>query len=251
MKPKQTAAYLLRRIEVYKQRYNKVVESRRETVKKVTKYKTQLLSLLTDKIRELDVATRELDRARTALASNSMTIQELNDQVAVQWKQNAEAKSDVERATLLASNAVQKHNKMVHWLAEARKEKDEADVQVELMVGDIKKIQAELNEAKRSLSNRIWWAILGIHYRTKLSWKWRVERWKNTWKIRRLNRARVTALSEAGHIPGNLVRMAHAYWEHDKQRMERGVTVFLDNAPGQKTVKENLWRRFRIWCGRA
>jgi len=92
-----STTYLLRRIQVYKKRYEAAVELRRQQATQIKQYRDQLTSVLEGQVRTARMATEELTRARDTLASNAMTIQELNDQVAVQYKLAAEARSDVER----------------------------------------------------------------------------------------------------------------------------------------------------------
>lgn len=118
-----STAYLLRRIQGYKKRYEDAVELRRQQATQIKKYRDQLSGVLEGQVRTARMATEhlvlardDLARARDTLASNAMTIRELEDQVAVQYKLAAEARSDVERASKLAMEAAAKHNRMVQQI---------------------------------------------------------------------------------------------------------------------------------------
>lgn len=190
-------------------------------------------------------------QAEATLASNNMTITELNDQVAMQWKQRAEARSDVERATALTAEAVAKHNKMVTHLREALDAKLELANMVRLLRDQAEEFGEALAEAQRSFQNRTWEAIT-LQIRSVRSYI-RHFRWKmrNRWLVWRLNKARVTAMEEAGYIPGKLIKMAEQYWEIDRQRMMPSMLTYIDASENRKPVREHIWRRFRIWMGRA
>lgn len=194
----------------------------------------------------------KLRRAEETLVSNNMTMRELNDQVAMQWQQRAEARSDVERATSLTAEAVAKHNRMAESLRESWDEKRELANLVGLLRRQAEEAGEALAEAQRSFSNRTWEAItLKIKeikaYSRHLRWQIR-----NRWLVWRLNKPRIHAMSEAGYIPGKLIKMAEEYWETDKRRMGETITNYSTYPADEQYVsRQTLWRRFRIWMGRA
>lgn len=190
-------------------------------------------------------------RAEDTLAANNMTIQELNNQVAVQWKQRAESRSDVERAAQLATEAVAKHNRMVTNLRTALDDKLELTNLVGLLRRQAEEAGEALAEAQRSFSNRTWEAIQNARLGLKRGARRLATQLRNRWLVWRLNKPRVQAMSEAGYIPSKLIKMAEQYWETDRQRMGPTLVTYLDQADGRKPVRENVWRRFRIWMGRA
>lgn len=190
-------------------------------------------------------------QAEATLASNNMTITELNDQVAMQWKQRAESRSDVERATSLTAEAVAKHNRMAESLRESWDEKRELANLVDFLRCQAKESGEALAEAQRTLQNRTWEAIT-LQIRSFRSYirhlRWQI---RNRWLVWRLNKARVTAMEEAGYIPSKLIKMAEQYWEIDRQRMMPSMLTYIDTSENRKPVREHIWRRFRIWMGRA
>lgn len=195
----------------------------------------------------------EIRRQDETLASNNMTIAELNNQLAVEYKLRAEARSDVDQATKLCAEAVAKYNRLVPRLHELEKAIISRDEYAE-------GIESRLREAEKSIQYRLWQGFQV--WRTKVWYRFDDLRAKlrNYWYIRRLNAARVSALNEAGHIPRNLVKMAHAYWEHDQKRLVedeqivRTVYTCKNDLSAQDrhyVRKPGLLRRFKIWCGRA
>lgn len=144
-----STTYLLRRIQVYKKRYEDAVELRRQQATQIKKYRDQLASVLEGQVRTARMATEELTRARDTLASNAMTIRELEDQVAVQYKLAAEARGDVERASKLAMEAAARHNRLVTALQQRG---DDLDDRRKL----INELQLKLDDARLTLQYRIW-----------------------------------------------------------------------------------------------
>lgn len=190
-------------------------------------------------------------RAEETLAANNMTIQELNNQVAVQWKQRAESRSDVERAAQLCTEAIAKHNKMVTHLREALDDKLALVTTVRLLRSEIQDLGETLAEAQRSLTYRIARLLASGYESAKAHIGHLRQQIRNRWLVWRLNKPRVQAMSEAGYIPGKLIKMAEKYWEMDQSRRAESLITYLDQADGRKPVRENVWRRFRIWMGRA
>lgn len=244
-------AYLLRRIQVYKKRYESAVELRRQQATQIEKYRDQLSGVLEGQVRTARMATEELTRARDTLASNAMTIRELNDQVAVQYKLAAEARSDVERASKLAMEAAAKHNRMVQLLHDARKAEDQAFCASE-------SLRTQLCDAQRTLQYRIWYGtrtwILGTEAKVKAWVLGRRQFLTDRWVVKRLTHARVMALNEAGFIPKDLVRMAYTYWNNDKLRARelKSSYDYTDVQPWTRfTRPPSIFRRLKIWLGRA
>jgi|SRR6266850_311275 len=191
-------------------------------------------------------------RAEETLASNNMTIQELNDQVAMQWKQRAESRSDVERAVKLTAEAVAKHNRMVTSLREALDDKLELTRTVSLLRSQSEEFREALAEAKRSLTYRTARLFASGYAHAKAEIRRRRVLLRNRWLVWRLNKPRVQAMSEAGYIPSKLIKMAEQYWETDKQRMSPTLVTYLDGELCKpKSVRANIWSRCRIWMGRA
>jgi len=191
-------------------------------------------------------------RAEETLASNNMTIQELNDQVAMQWKQRAEARSDVERANNLAAEATSRHNRMVTYLQESREGEQELARTVDLLRSKIEILGEEIAEAKRSLAYRIYRLADEMATRCAISFRGFKQQLWNRWLVWRLNKPRVQAMSEAGYIPSKLIKMAEEYWETDKRRMGETITNYSTYPADEQYVsRQTLWRRLRIWMGRA
>jgi chromosome segregation ATPase len=189
-------------------------------------------------------------RAEETLAANNMTIQELNNQVAVQWQQRAESRSDVERATNLTAEAVAKHNRMAESLRESYDEKRELANLVGLLRSQAKEFREALAEAQRSFSNRTWEAITLQSKRTKAYVRYLRWQIRNRWLVWRLNKPRIEAMSEAGYIPSKLIKMAERYWDEDKARSGEMVYSYAESGTLQQ-ARQTPWRRFRIWMGRA
>jgi hypothetical protein len=103
----------------------------------------------------------KIRRQDETLAANNVEIQELRDQVAVQYKKLAEARSDVERATKLAMDAAAQHNRLVQQLHDARKQTDEMEVALALK-------SRALQDAQLTIPYRIWSWIAETARRAKL-----------------------------------------------------------------------------------
>lgn len=244
--PKKDSSYYERRLKRMQKKIDSATELRHEQQAQVVKYKDQTKALLEQQIRIARLAGDEVMKLKETTVSNAMTIRELNDQLAVQWKQRAEAQSDVRQAQETASRAAGAHNRQVQLIQELRGEVKQVTV-------DRESALALLAEARLSLQYRLWHEANAWISRCKLSVKCRLTRTKNRWLVWRLNKPRVDAMNEGGYIPENLIHMAHKYWEQDKKRMggtieEWGAGFRADQ---QHIVHQTLWRRFRIWCGRA
>lgn len=203
-----------------------------------------------------EVLTSHLGKIRRqdeTLASNNMTIQELNDQVAVQWKQRAEARSDVERAERFAHETAEKHNKLAFQLEDADQKLRNARRERDDISATWHSTLLELAEAKRTLRYRIW---VGVTRSTSYLQAWlssKALRLKNRWFIRRLSKARVTAMQEAGYIPEKLIKVAHRYWEADRERINGNVYTEVQTTVGPRTIieKPSWLQKWKIWRGRA
>lgn len=215
----------------------------------VVKYKDQLKGMLEAQIRIARLAGDEVARLKETTVANAMTIRELNDQLAVQWKQRAEAASDLKQVQDSAARSIASHNRQVQIMNELRAE-------VKQVTEDREAALAMLADAQTKIHYRLWQVILGFMYRSKAGIRTRYLRAKNNWLIHRLNGERRAALKEAGHIPENLIHMAHKYWEHDQKRLEDDeqiihTTYYPDKQAATYARKPGLLRRFKIWCGRA
>lgn len=116
MKKPPTVKSLLRRVEVWKNRYELVVDSRRTQAKDIEQYRDQLRDLLERKVRELRIANDGLQAMTSTLAANNIELQELKDQVAVQQKQNAESQGDTVRAIEQANLATERYNRVLEQM---------------------------------------------------------------------------------------------------------------------------------------
>lgn len=235
--PKPPAA--LRKIRRLERQLEQASDRREMLNGQFLEYKRHAQGLLTEYL-------AKIRRQDETLASNNMTIQELNDQVAVQWRQRAEARSDVERAEKLASEAVAKHNRMVQEVQEWR-----------ALVNDLRRnnnvLRDDLSEARRTLRYRIWVVVTRSTSQLQAWLSSKALRLKNRWFIRRLSKARVTAMQEAGYIPEKLIKVAHRYWEADRERINGDVYTEVTTPHGPKTIieKPSWLQKWKIWRGRA
>lgn len=225
--PKPAAG--LRKITRLQRQMKQASERREALARQFVEYKQHALQTLTE-------CLGKIRRQDDTLASNNMTIQELNDQVAMQWKQRAEARSDVERATKTASEAVAKHNRMVQTVEQYKAWDDKwYVVRNEWMLVN-ESLRAELIEARKQLRCRIWVGVTRFSSSVKVWLHSSRLRLKNRWLVRRLNKPRVLAMQEAGYIPEKLIKIAEKYWEADKERINEQPT----------------WpQKWKIWRGRA
>lgn len=249
-----TSAYLLRRIQVYKKRYEAAVELRRQQAEQLKKYKASLHEVLQGKVRANRLLRNDLARAKETIASNGMTMCELQNQLAVQFKLLAEARSDVARATELYNEAAEKHKIMADSFANMRAASVRHYEDSEHLKAQLLELRDALTEARLSFSYRTWHAIICAYHRTrvriKVEYAFRRERLINWWAIRRLNKSRVTAMNQAGFIPEKLVKLALQYWEVDKQRIRDGEWGY-DSGGQPVQISLGLLRRMRILMGRA
>lgn len=187
--------------------------------------------------------------ANHVLAANNVTIQELQDQVGIQHKLLAEAQSDGARAISQYNKTAKRINELSHILTAERRTYDELYVQFE------RNIQL-LKEARQRIPYRLWVAAVAAYHRLRIALKveyaHRKERLVNWWMVRRLNKARVTAMNEAGYIPEKLIKIAHKYWEADQARLKDGAEWrYSEDHHGDVKAHPTMWRRFQIWAGRA
>lgn len=221
--PSKDSGYYERRIKRLQKQIDAGTELRHAHQAQVVKYKDSMKGLLENQIRAARIACDELAQARDTLASNSMTIRELNDQLAVQWKQRAEAVSDVNQARETASRAAAAHNRLVGQIEELRRLNDESYGEIRRVTEDRDAALQSLHLAKLSLQYRVyqWFIHAPSRYRAKLRFKWKnLVSYIHSWYlVRRLSAGRRQALYEAGYaIPEKLIKAAHAYYVHDKER---------------------------------
>src|ERR1700688_3978748 len=162
----QSAAYLLRRVNVWKARYELVVDSRRAQAKEIKKYRDQVRDLLERKVRELRVANEGLRAATSTLAANNVEIQELKDQVAVQWKQRSEAETDVKQYKVQAADAITKHNRMVQRVDELQCIIGDLEADAEHHDRRLEAAKVALIEARLRFSYRLWFALRDSYHLT-------------------------------------------------------------------------------------
>lgn len=196
-------------------------------------------------------------RGDKLLLEDRFKIQELENQVAVQWRNLAEAKDD-------ASTAKLNYQAVTKSLEQCRAERRQArlDLDVALSTRDTWRIRCET--AEKSFSHRayqglaLWFAQTGTRLRLRRS---RLgARIVNRFAVWRLNKPRVDAMREGGYIPEKLVKVALEYWEHDKARIAQEAYIKemhygTRNGKHYETVvmepRPTLWRRFMILIGRA
>jgi hypothetical protein len=195
----------------------------------------------------------QVDDLTTAAIQDRFKLQDFEAQIANQWRENAELRDDLARAKLM-------HD------AKA-KELQYSQGQYRNQITVVERIERDIALLQRNLTNRIWvamttqveaWRVVAATRRAKIAlafsgWKSRVV---HRFMIRRLSKARVAALYEAGHIPDKLVRSALAYYEHDKKRLDldeqiQDIHYGRDHTTIVKETRPPLWRRFKIWMGRA
>ena len=188
---------------------------------------------------------------RDKMISDSFKITELENQVAVQQKMVAEARADGERAIAQHNRAVERIDELLHELQVARNECD-------IVRDERNAARDERNAAQRRIAYRIYDSWLRYTRRVRSWWcqcrHKLVERATARLLIMRLNMARVDAVTEAGYVPGKLVKAAIRYWEHDKERLQEDEQLVMRSDRSSYTVyrrKPGLWRRIKIILGRA
>lgn len=239
----RSQAYYEKKAKRLQVKLDDAIETRHRVQREYQEFKAHSHEVLTSHL-------GKIRRQDETLASNNMTIQELNDQVAVQWQQRAEARSDVERAERFAKETAEKHNKLVFKWEDACRETEMARQITAEWVSESERIMFELHEARKTLQYRLWQEIR--------TWPSKVMAWRerrkdaivNWWVVHRLNKPRVAAMSEAGYIPEKLIKLAHKYYEADKERMSESLVQYIGDNQYSTTYK-NAWSRFLIWCGRA
>jgi hypothetical protein len=201
------------------------------------------------KVQYADIVASHMVSARKAtdtVTQQAFKISELENQLAVQFKQNAELSSDLQKVTKRYNENFVSTNKILDTIA--------------MLKDDKRFLEEDLARARQAFGYRlwiaitIWWGSLLMAIATRL--KLLKQRIKIRWTIARLSKRRVDALYEAGHIPEKLVKSALAYYEHDRKRMEIDEEIRLihggaDSATYVRESKPSLWRRWNIFLGRA
>jgi hypothetical protein len=125
-----------------------------------------------------------------------------------------------------------------------RSQKDANERRAELL-----QLALKLHEAKG-----VWYRIGKTVESLLANWVERKkQRTKNWFLVKRLNKPRVEAIAQAGYIPSKLIKMAHAYYEHDQKRMEHDEEIVWKTGTDYThySRKPGLIRKFKIWMGRA
>lgn len=73
----------------------------------------------------------------------------------------------------------------------------------------------------------------------------------NWWLVKRLNKPRVEAVTEAGYIPAKLIKIAHQYWEHDQKRLQHDEQIVGGSDYTVYSRPPGFFRRLKIILGRA
>jgi DNA repair exonuclease SbcCD ATPase subunit len=216
------------------------------------------------KVQYADIVASHMVSARKAtdtVTQQAFKISELENQLAVQFKQNAALSQDLQKAT-------KRYNENVTDLIDKRKQLVNA-------IDVCEEMEKEIKQLKLKFGYRLWVAITiwlaGVRMAITMWFahlKTIRKRIEMRFKIWRLSKARLSAINEAGWVPEKLVKAAIAYYEHDKARMEIDDQIreihYGGNMQGatdkelrhfyakvDKEIKPSIWRRWNIFLGRA
>lgn len=244
--PKMKVNVYKRRIALFKKRIDNVKEC-------AALARIHYSHIVAKHIAEKRGLRNQLDDLTTAAIQDRFKIQDFEAQIANQWRENAELRDDLARAKL-SHDAKAKELQQANYLVRSRG-------------SDIQELEIRVERLQRSLTNRIWSVLVVEHQALRVRLNQFIARrriafagWKSRivhrWMIRRLSKARVAALYEAGHIPDKLVRSALAYYEHDKKRLDmdeqiRDIHYGPQHTQVVRATRPPLWRRIKIWMGRA
>jgi len=81
----------------------------------------------------------------------------------------------------------------------------------------------------------------------------RKQRLVNWFMVKRLNKPRVEAVTEAGYIPAKLIKIAHKYWEYDQERLQHDEQIVSERHSDFTLYSRppGIFRRIKIILGRA
>lgn len=181
---------------------------------------------------------------KDVLTNNNVKIVELENQVANQYRENSALRQDLEANSKRNIQHVRDINNLRNVAQHT---------ELELIAA-----LSNLEEARHAISYRVYgWFVARVE-RAKEGFEIRKQRMINNWKIRRLNKARVAVITEAGYIPQKLVEIAHRYWEADKRRAQEDERIesTVYHPSGDRTDvtinrRPGFLRRLQIYLGRA
>jgi hypothetical protein len=248
--PKNKVTVYDKRIALYKKRIDKLKEVGRDA-------RVHYGHVVAKHINAERNLRDQIDSLTTAALQDRFKLQDYEAQIANQWRENAELRDDLARAKLM-HDAKAKELTYMH-----RQYRDQVEV--------VMCLERQLAAAKSTTAYLIrqeiatqWQALRKAIATRKARVKLAFTIWKsqivNRWMIKRLSKARVAALYEAGHIPDKLVRSALAFYEHDKKRLDLdeqikyihyGSTEARTSTKVMKETRPPLLRRIKIWMGRA
>lgn len=208
-------------------------EQKTKRIDEFKAYQANCHEIMTSYVSQVRNATNRIATLNDTLANNNVTITELQQQVALQQRMTAEAQQDGGNAIAKYNRSVQAYNSLKEQLARAA---------------------MDLADAQQTIRYRLRVICDQWITRTRVETSALVTRTRNRivnwWAIKRLNRARVNAMHEAGYIPEKLIKMAHVYWEADRLRTTEMVIEY-DGYGNESEVRQTMWRRIRIWMGRS
>ncbi len=187
------------------------------------------------------------------ILEDTFKIQELDNQMAVLWRDRAEARTDLEACKLVNVARTKECQQLRDGRKQLTMDRANQDISVQSLLARVKYLE-------RSFGHRLWVAIAAQRAHIRQGIASLRERAVARFMVRRLNKHRVAALNEAGHIPEKLVKVAIKYWEHDKQRMAmdeqiRSIHTGTRNGKEYADVvvdkRPSAWRRLMILIGRA
>jgi len=260
--PKAKVNLYERRIARLKKQLDKQQELRAEMSRVFATTKQHYVDVVASHLAKARGLKTTLVHRDRKILEDAFRIQELDNQVAVQWRNLSEAKDDAVRAMARCSIA---EKDRTHWHKEWKASYSEWSDAQEIIAAQAGRIV----ELERSLLNRLWvaipiqWARFRVAVTTQLTTISNriVNRIVNRFKIWRLNRARVEAISEAGYIPEKLIAIAQRYWEEDQKRLQRDEQIraihygnqqnMQNYAVVERACRPSLLRRLAIILGRA
>jgi len=181
------------------------------------------------------------------------TLEKINGRMA---REISALKRSVHKAEQAASKSREQAAEWEKRYQEVSDEVGELYSKLVLAGSDINHLKQEL-QCERTVWNRIGKTIASLLNNWVARKKTRIWNW---FLVKRLNKPRVEAMSEAGYIPAKLIKLANAYWEHDQKRLQEDEEIIKSsysvcgNEHTEQRIysrKPGLIRRLKIWMGRA
>lgn len=251
--PKNKVTLYDKRIALYKKRIDKLKELQHEMRRVFDSSKAHYVAVVARHVNAERNLTDQIDSLTTAAIQDRFKLQDYEAQIANQWRENGGLREDVAAAKLNHdAKAKELRNVRFQLVEKTYATEDLERALVEARRGFVYVTRRAI--ATQWLSWRMAIAASGVRISLAFTnWKSRIV---NRWMIRRLSKARVAALYEAGNIPDKLVRSALAFYEHDKRRLEideqiQSIHQGNDLITITRAKRPGLWRRFQIFIGRA